>query len=131
MKPRQPGFCKNENRPVPIPALLADQPGTDGDGACDTPDAKYPQGPSRTGKGLSYLRQLSEKGIRLKNGVGLVTTKYADFDVELRLESGRLLGPLRIAYETYGTLNKDASNVILANPCLDRRCACRRLSFRR
>ena len=45
------------------------------------------------------------------NSIGIVTTKYAHFDVELRLESGRLLGPLTLAYETYGKLNQDASNV--------------------
>lgn len=45
--------------------------------------------------------------------VGLVITEYADFDVELRLESGRLLGPLTLAYESYGQLNQERSNVIL------------------
>ena len=49
----------------------------------------------------------------MNNSVGIVTTKYADFDVELRLESGRLLGPLTLAYETYGELNQEGSNVIL------------------
>ncbi len=49
----------------------------------------------------------------MDNSVGIVTTEYAHFDVELRLESGRLLGPLTLAYETYGELNPDASNVIL------------------
>lgn len=53
------------------------------------------------------------RGCGLSNSVGIVTTKYAEFDVELQLESGRLLGPLTLAYETYGTLNQDASNVIL------------------
>lgn len=49
----------------------------------------------------------------MNNSVGIVTTKYADFNVELRLESGRLLGPLTLAYETYGELNQEGSNVIL------------------
>lgn len=53
------------------------------------------------------------KGIDLDDSVGIVKTEYAAFDVELRLESGRLLGPLTIAYETYGHLNRDKSNVIL------------------
>jgi homoserine O-acetyltransferase/O-succinyltransferase len=43
----------------------------------------------------------------------IVKTEYVDFDVELRLESGRLLGPLTLAYETYGILNKDRSNAVL------------------
>lgn len=47
------------------------------------------------------------------DSVGLVTTEYADFDVELQLESGRLLGPIRLAYETYGSLDAERSNAIL------------------
>ncbi|MFO7577425.1 MAG: homoserine O-acetyltransferase [Pelovirga sp.] len=50
----------------------------------------------------------------MEQSAGLVSTEYAHLNTELRLESGRLLGPLTIAYETYGTLNRDASNVILA-----------------
>ncbi len=49
----------------------------------------------------------------LSTSVGIVTTEYAEFDVELQLESGRLLGPITLAYETYGKLNSDRSNVIL------------------
>jgi homoserine O-acetyltransferase/O-succinyltransferase len=49
----------------------------------------------------------------LNDSVGIVKTEFADFDIELRLESGRLLGPLTIAYETYGRLNRDRSNAIL------------------
>ncbi|MFO7765139.1 MAG: homoserine O-acetyltransferase [Pelovirga sp.] len=49
----------------------------------------------------------------MEQSVGLVSTESVKLNTELRLESGRLLGPLTIAYETYGTLNKDASNVIL------------------
>ncbi len=62
----------------------------------------------------SFFFSLCKKGLVLEQSVGLVTTKYAEFDVELRLESGRLLGPLTLAYETYGKLNRDKSNVILA-----------------
>src|SRR6266540_1886691 len=45
--------------------------------------------------------------------VGVIEQKSITFDVDLRLESGRILGPITIAYETYGTLNKEASNAIL------------------
>src|SRR5690606_22280606 len=44
---------------------------------------------------------------------GLVKTKSVTFDVELKLESGRVLGPITLAYEAYGTLNRDRSNAIL------------------
>jgi homoserine O-acetyltransferase len=43
----------------------------------------------------------------------IVSTQYAHFDTELQLESGRLLGPLTLAYETYGALNREKSNAIL------------------
>ncbi|MFA5517144.1 MAG: homoserine O-acetyltransferase [Desulfuromonadales bacterium] len=45
--------------------------------------------------------------------VGIVKTEYVTFDAELQLESGRLLGPITLAYETYGRLNADRSNAIL------------------
>jgi homoserine O-acetyltransferase len=45
--------------------------------------------------------------------VGIIETKYAHFDTELRLESGRILGPITIAYETYGELDSDKSNAVL------------------
>lgn len=44
---------------------------------------------------------------------GIVTPQLAKFDTDLRLESGRILGPIEIAYETYGTLNAARSNAIL------------------
>ena len=42
-----------------------------------------------------------------------IETKLARFTSPLYLESGRILEPYAIAYETYGELNEDASNVIL------------------
>ena len=39
--------------------------------------------------------------------------KVAHFTSPLYLESGRILEPYQISYETYGELNEDASNVIL------------------
>ncbi len=44
--------------------------------------------------------------------LGVVETKFFDFD-SLKLESGETLSPVRIAYETYGTLNSAKDNVIL------------------
>jgi len=45
--------------------------------------------------------------------VGVVETQYFDYPGSLVLESGRELGPIRLAYETYGTLNPAKDNAIL------------------
>lgn len=48
-----------------------------------------------------------------RNGsVGVVKTKQFHFD-KLKLDSGKTLSPVTLAYETYGTLNRDKSNAIL------------------
>ncbi|HTY23532.1 MAG TPA: homoserine O-acetyltransferase [Desulfomonilaceae bacterium] len=43
---------------------------------------------------------------------GRVETQYADFD-GITLESGQFLGPLTVAYETYGTLSPERDNAVL------------------
>ena len=51
-----------------------------------------------------------------KKSVGVVETKYFTFALpphELVLSSGKKLGPITLAYETYGKLDKTNSNVIL------------------
>jgi len=45
--------------------------------------------------------------------VGIVEPKSVTFDVDLKLESGRILGPVTLAYETYGELNASGTNAIL------------------
>lgn len=48
--------------------------------------------------------------------VGIVQTQYftfAEAPNEMVLESGAKLGPITLAYETYGALNEDRSNAIL------------------
>jgi homoserine O-acetyltransferase len=50
------------------------------------------------------------------NSAGIVEPQYFTFAAppdELLLESGRTLGPVTLAYETYGRLNADRSNAIL------------------
>ena len=45
--------------------------------------------------------------------VGIVDTQFLDLPVPLALDCGRALSPIRIAYETYGTLSPARDNVIL------------------
>ena len=49
------------------------------------------------------------------NSIGLVETKYFTFAqaAPMQLDSGEMLGPITLAYETYGRLNDDRSNAIL------------------
>ena len=54
--------------------------------------------------------------LKKDKNIGIVETKYFTFAVpqdELVLESGEKLGPITLAYETYGNLNEDRSNAIL------------------
>lgn len=47
-------------------------------------------------------------------GLGLVETQYAQLCKEgLTLDSGVTIGPLTVAYETYGKLNSDRDNTIV------------------
>jgi homoserine O-acetyltransferase/O-succinyltransferase len=45
--------------------------------------------------------------------VGVVETQYLDLPAPVRLDCGRELHPVRVAYETYGTLSPRRDNVIL------------------
>jgi homoserine O-acetyltransferase len=45
--------------------------------------------------------------------VGIVETQYLDLPKPVRLDCGRDLHPVRVAYETYGTLSPRRDNVIL------------------
>jgi homoserine O-acetyltransferase/O-succinyltransferase len=45
--------------------------------------------------------------------VGIVQEQSLTIDAGLRLESGRILAPITLVYETYGTLNAARSNAIL------------------
>src|SRR5436189_3477680 len=45
--------------------------------------------------------------------VGTVETQFLDLPAPLPLDCGRALHPVRIAYETYGTLSPARDNVIL------------------
>ena len=47
------------------------------------------------------------------NSVGIVVPQTLSFDQPLQLSCGRTLAKYELVYETYGTLNSDASNAIL------------------
>ncbi|WP_293937401.1 homoserine O-acetyltransferase [Iodobacter sp.] len=51
--------------------------------------------------------------MQLPRSVGLVTAQKAVFDEPITLASGAILPYYELVYETYGTLNADASNAIL------------------
>jgi homoserine O-acetyltransferase len=57
---------------------------------------------------------MPEPGPTLASGsAGTVETQYLDLPEPVRLDCGRELSPIRVAYETYGTLSPQRDNVIL------------------
>jgi homoserine O-acetyltransferase len=48
-----------------------------------------------------------------RGSIGTIRTEYLDLPKPLRLDSGQVLAPVRIAYETYGTLAPAKDNTIL------------------
>ncbi|MCD4801269.1 MAG: homoserine O-acetyltransferase [Methanococcoides sp.] len=48
-----------------------------------------------------------------ERSVGIVATNYHTIEGEFQLEGGHTLKNIRVAYETYGNLNKEKSNAIL------------------
>jgi len=58
-----------------------------------------------------------DKKIIKNNSVGLVKTQEFTFE-SLKLESGEKFGPVTLAYETYGTLNKEKTNAVLITHAL-------------
>ena len=58
-----------------------------------------------------------DKKIIQNDKVGIVQTQVFTFD-SLKLESGEKFGPVTLAYETYGTLNKEKTNAVLITHAL-------------
>ncbi|MDD5128894.1 MAG: homoserine O-acetyltransferase [Candidatus Omnitrophica bacterium] len=58
-----------------------------------------------------------ERKVIQNNSVGIVKGRTFTFD-SLKLENGERFGPVTLAYETYGILNKDKSNAILITHAL-------------
>jgi len=48
-----------------------------------------------------------------QNSVGLVRPEIIEFEKNLSLDCGQHLSSFKLAYETYGTLNKEATNAVL------------------
>jgi len=60
------------------------------------------------------IARMAEPASALAAGsVGTVETQYLDLPRPIRLDSGRDLHPIRVAYETYGALSPQRDNVIL------------------
>ena len=69
---------------------------------------------------LATPSQFKDQPMDESHSVGLVERQYFTFaeDEPLPLDSGETLGPITLAYETYGQLNADRSNAILiCTPC--------------
>jgi len=70
---------------------------------------------------IQKLTPLHEVRVPTSRSIGNVETKYFNFANHpnfLPLELGEEIGPLSIAYETYGILNKDRSNAVLISHAL-------------
>jgi homoserine O-acetyltransferase len=59
------------------------------------------------------IPRMTSSASQTAGSVGLVDTQYLDLPGPLRLDCGRDLPAVRIAYETYGTLSPARDNVIL------------------
>src|SRR5687767_3508862 len=60
------------------------------------------------------IRRMTTPGPNIAVGsVGTVDTQFLDLPQPVALDCGRALHPIRIAYETYGTLSASRDNVIL------------------
>ncbi len=60
---------------------------------------------------------IKEKKLTQNGKVGIVQTQVFTFE-RLKLESGESFGPVSLAYETYGNLNKERSNAVLITHAL-------------
>src|ERR1051325_3568311 len=68
--------------------------------------------PSPRQRGTSMIRRMPSQPPSA-GSVGLVETRYLDLPDPVKLDCGRDLHPVRVAYETYGTLSPARDNVIL------------------
>jgi homoserine O-acetyltransferase/O-succinyltransferase len=62
---------------------------------------------------LAMMAPMAAAAKQLAGSVGVVETQYIDLPRPVPLDCGQQLEPVRVAYETYGTLNQQRDNVIL------------------
>jgi homoserine O-acetyltransferase/O-succinyltransferase len=62
---------------------------------------------------LAMMAPMAAAAKQLAGSVGVVETHYLDLPRPVPLDCGQQLEPVRVAYETYGTLNQQRDNVIL------------------
>jgi homoserine O-acetyltransferase/O-succinyltransferase len=62
---------------------------------------------------IGYARSMAPASAVSAGSIGSVETRYLDLPEPVPLDCGRTLHPVRVAYETYGTLSPRRDNVIL------------------
>src|SRR6266478_5715053 len=62
---------------------------------------------------LATITPMASASTVAAGSVGSIETQYLDLSKPVRLDCGRELHPIRVAYETYGTLSPQRDNVIL------------------
>ncbi len=62
---------------------------------------------------VALIASTASAGTQVAGFVGVVETRYLELPRPVRLDCGRELQPVRVAYETYGVLNARRDNVIL------------------
>ncbi len=55
---------------------------------------------------------------KIEQGVGIVETRHVTFEQPLKLESGEELGPITLAFESYGKLSSAKDNAVLITHAL-------------
>ncbi len=68
---------------------------------------------ANTPGGVMLARMAAPASTLPAGSVGTVETRYLELPMPVRLDCGQALSPVRVAYETYGTISPRRDNVIL------------------